>query len=286
VIPPDAGSSDEATIVMKSKRRGVSPRGLSVSATLVIVLATQSLPARAAEVPPGALVIVGGGGFPDAARKRFVELAGGPGARIVVIPTASESADGPPAELEEYLEPWRKQGVASATILHTRDRARADAPEFAAAIDEATGVWFSGGDQSRITGVYLGTAVETALHALRKRGGVIGGTSAGAAIMSRVMITGGQERAGVATGFGFLPGTVVDQHALRRNRLNRLAGVLAAHPDLAGVAIDEGTALVVHRGRWRVVGKSYVAVFRVATPARPPRYDVFHDGDEGELASW
>ncbi|MFO0892578.1 MAG: cyanophycinase [Isosphaeraceae bacterium] len=261
--------------------------GFRLAAGLVfIVVGMQGDSARAAEAPPGALVIVGGGGFPDAARKRFVELAGGPKARIVVVPTASASADGPPAELDEYLEPWRKQGVGSLRILHTRDRAKADEPGFAAAVDEATGVWFSGGDQSRITGAYLGTAVEKALRALLERGGVIGGTSAGAAIMSRVMITGGQETATVGTGFGFLPGAVVEQHALRRNRVRRLAGVLVKHPELAGVAIDEATALVVHRGRWRVIGDSYVAVLRVATPSRPPKFEVFHEGDEGDLASW
>jgi cyanophycinase len=137
-----------------------------------------------------------------------------------------------------------------------------------------------------VTDAYLGTAVEKALRALLNRGGVIGGTSAGAAVMSRVMITGGQEKATVGTGFGFLPGAVVDQHALRLSRLNRLLGVLADHPDLAGVAIDEATALVVQGGKWRVMGGSYVVVCRAPAPGRPARLDVFHDGDAGELSAW
>ena len=172
--------------------------------------------------------------------------------------------------------------MASATLLHTRSRARADEPGFARPLEEATGVWFSGGDQSRVTEVYLGTAVERALHAVLDRGGVIGGTSAGAAIMSRVMITGGQAKATVGTGFGFLPGAVVDQHALRRNRVNRLLGVLADHPDLVGVAVDEATALVVRQGRWQVVGNSYVVGLPTAGGGQPIRFDVFHDGDAGE----
>ncbi len=161
----------------------------------------------------GALVICGGGGLPESVRREFVRLAGGPKAKIVVIPTASSDADGPAAEVAEFLEPWNKMGAASVVLLHTRSRAKADDPAFSRPLEDATGVWFSGGDQSRVTEVYLGTAVERALHAVLGRGGVIGGTSAGAAIMSRVMITGGREKATVGTGFGFLPGTVVDQHA-------------------------------------------------------------------------
>ena len=251
--------------------------------------ATDSSPAGRAG--PGsrqrvALVICGGGGLPESARREFVRLAGGPKARIVVIPTASERRRRAGAGLAEFIEPWTKRGVASVILLHTRSRAKADEPGFARPLEEATGVWFSGGDQSRVTEVYLGTAVERALHAVLDRGGVIGGTSAGAAIMSRVMITGGQAKATVGTGFGFLPGAVVNQHALRRNRVNRLLGVLADHPDLVGVAIDESTALVVSQGRWQVMGKSYVVVCRPPGGGQPTRIDVFHDGDRGSLDDW
>src|SRR5262249_19379680 len=136
------------------------------------------------------------------------------------------------------------------------------------------------------TDAYLGTAVEKALWRLLDRGGVIGGTSAGAAIMSRVMITGGREKATVGTGFGFLPGVVVDQHSLRRSRVNRLLGVLADHPGLAGIAVDEATALVVRQDRWQVLGKSYVVVCRLRGNGNPARFDVFGDGDEGGLEAW
>ncbi len=267
-----------------------SGRGKWVFAVALAVLAARAdgagLPEPAPESPRGALVICGGGGLPDPVRQEFLRLAGGPKARIVVIPTASEGADGPPADRAEYLEPWTRGGVASAVLLHTRSRAKADEPGFARPLDDATGVWFSGGDQSRVTEVYLGTAVERALHAVLARGGVLGGTSAGAALMSRVMITGGQERATVGTGFGFLPGAVVDQHALKRNRVNRLLGVLADHPDLVGVAVDEQTALVVRQGRWQVMGHSYVVACRAPGGGRPTRIDVFHDGDRGSLEDW
>lgn len=238
----------------------------------------------------GHLVICGGGALPDSARAAFVELAGGAGARIVVIPTASEYAEGTPAELEEFLAPWRRQGVASARLLHSRSRERANDPAFAAELDQADGVWFSGGDQSRVTAAYLGTATEAAFRRVLARGGVLGGTSAGAALMTRVMITGGDQTASVGEGFGFLPGVVVDQHALRRGRLNRLTGVAFEHPELkAGIAIDEATALVVDlkANRWRVVGDSYVVVLRPEPERTPPiRIDVFHDGDRGDAETW
>ncbi|AMV38749.1 cyanophycinase [Planctomyces sp. SH-PL62] len=265
--------------------------------SLLAVLLTAFLPiggVGAEEAPrAGSLVICGGGGLPDSVRARFVELAGGAQARIVVVPTASEDADATGPELDEFLEPWRKQGVASVKLLHTRSRTMAEEAGFVGQVDQADGVWFSGGDQSRITDAYLGTATEAAFRRLLDRGGVIGGTSAGAAVMSRVMITGGAEKATLGTGFGFLPiPVVVDQHALRRSRINRLLGVLGERPDLtAGVAIDEGTALIVDLAgkTFRVAGESYVVVCRPARSAEAPsvalQIDVFHDGQRGELGS-
>ena len=137
-----------------------------------------------------------------------------------------------------------------------------------------------------MTDAYLGTAVEKALRAVLDRGGVIGGTSAGAAIMSRVMITGGQEKATVGTGFGFLarhrrrparPQTQPRQPPARRP---------VRPPGLAGVAIDEATALVVRQDRWQVIGKSYVVVCRLPGNGTPARFDVLEDGDEGKLDAW
>jgi cyanophycinase len=203
-----------------------------------------------------------------------------------VIPTASEDADAGPATLDEFVEPWRKQGVISVKLLHTRSRATADEPDFCRSIDDATGVWFSGGDQSRITEAYRETKVEQALRRMLRRGGVIGGTSAGAAIMSKVMITGGGEKATVGTGLGFLPGAVVDQHALKRSRVNRLLGGLDDHPELIGIAIDESTALVVQPDGWRVVGKSYVVFCRSASPGNKVRLDFFQSGDRGVFGEW
>src|SRR5205814_3071434 len=133
--------------------------------------------------------------------------------------------------------PWRKYNLPALTLLHTRDRKKASDAAFVKPLTEATAVWFGGGDQSKIMAAYRGTAVEAELHKLLRRGGVIGGTSAGAAIMSKVMITGGNPKATVGTGFGFLTHAVVDQHFLKRKREERVMGVLAAHPGLFAIGI-------------------------------------------------
>ena len=229
----------------------------------------------------GALVIVGGGGMPDPVRDRFVALAGGKGAaKIVVIPTASALADDK-AEEAGYLTPWRKYDPASLIFLHTRSRDRANEPDFAKAIDDATAVWFSGGDQSKLTAAYLDTETDKAIRRLLARGGVVGGTSAGAAVMSAVMIEGGDPKAQVGRGFGFETRAVMDQHFLARSRINRLLGVLADHPTLIGLGIDEGTAFVVEGDRWSVVGKSYVLACEVGPDGKPVRFASFSDGDHG-----
>lgn len=230
----------------------------------------------------GSLVIVGGGGMPDSVRAKFMELAGGKSARIVVIPTASEYAD-KPEEHDDYLKEWRKLGPASLMLLHTRSRETANSAEFTKSIDEATAIWFSGGDQSKLTEAYRGTAAEIAFDALLTRGGVIGGTSAGAAIMSEVMITGGRTTATLGEGFGFLPGAVVDQHFLRRSRLNRLIGVIAQKPELTGIGIDEATALVVEGEKWSVVGNSFVLVIERGEKGAPVRIESIRPGQSGKL---
>ena len=155
------------------------------------------------------------------------------------------------------MDPWKKHKLASLTLLHTRDRAKADDPAFVKPLTEATAVWFGGGDQSNITKAYLGTAVEKELHKLLAREGIIGGTSAGAAIMSKVMITGGAKEAKTGKGFGFLTHGVVDQHFLKRERTDRLVGLLTKHPGLFGIGIDEGTAVIIKGRSVTVRGASY-----------------------------
>jgi cyanophycinase len=206
----------------------------------------------------GSLVICGGNEMPDAVYARFRELAGGEQSRLVVIPTANERAD--TAEPVFWTAFWTGRGFSSVTVLNTRSRETAESPEFAAPLASATAVWINGGCQSRFADVYVGTRVERELGALLKRGGVIGGTSAGAAIQSRLMIAGGNPDAQLRQGLDLLPGAVIDQHFKVRQRLPRLLNVVEQHPGYIGLGIDEGTALVCRGRSIEVVGRSTVTV--------------------------
>jgi hypothetical protein len=149
----------------------------------------------------GKLVICGGGRLPDQLPRRFIEFAGGTAAHVVVVTTASVYAD--TDKMEPKLAFWREQKLASLTILHTRSRETANEIEFAKPLTAATGVWFVGGNQSWLTETYLGTATERELRGVLARGGVVGGTSAGAAIMSPIMIRRDKPELETCLGFGF-----------------------------------------------------------------------------------
>ncbi len=211
-----------------------------------------------ADQPLGSLVIVGGGGMPDAVRKEFIQLAGGAKtAKIVVIPTASADADDI-TKHDSFLKPWINVGVKDVVLLHTRDRKVANSDEFLKPLTNATGIWLSGGDQSMLTKAYLGTSTLDNIKALYRYGTVVGGTSAGAAVMSDVMITGGSATATTDEGFGLLTNMVVDQHFTQRKREARLASVLKTQLKLLGIGIDESTAIVVQFQQAKVMGRGQV----------------------------
>ncbi|MEO6807548.1 MAG: cyanophycinase [Isosphaeraceae bacterium] len=233
----------------------------------------------------GTLMICGGGPVPANVEDEFIRLAGGRNARLLVIPTAHVQTDG--SGTEGDLDDWQAHGLASVALFHARSRAEANDPEFVRPLADATAVWIGGGLQDRLTEVYSGTEVERQLRALLDRGGVIGGNSAGAAVMTRVAILDGRDNAVVGQGFDFFQGAVVDQHFLKRNRVRRLMGVVADHPDLVGFGIDERTALVVEvrTGRLHVIGNSYVMACIPALADEPSRFEILKRGDETDLAS-
>ena len=213
----------------------------------------------------GTLVIVGGNMQDPAIVTRFIDLAGGSEAPIVIIPTAGEADD----RYDQYwsgLKQWRQHGAKNVTVMHTRDRKVADSEAFVKPIRDARGVFFGGGRQWRLADSYLDTRTHKELIALLNRGGVIGGSSAGASILASFMVrgdTGSNEKmiGDHVVGLGFLKNAAIDQHLLRRNRQFDMLEVIDKHPNLLGIGIDEDTAIVVEGDRFDVIGKSYVVVY-------------------------
>ena len=216
------------------------------------------------------LVIVGGGARPASVAAEIVALGGGAAGRLVVVPQASGDPAGVgAAQAAEFVAAGF--GAASFAL------GGPDADSTVALFERATAVFFSGGDQSRLVAHLAGTRALAAVRALHARGGVVAGTSAGAAVMSRVMLTGSESvnpdaadapfstvephNVVTAEGFGFVTWAVVDQHFAVRRRQNRLLSVVLDHPELVGIGIDEETAVVVTPdGALRVVGNRGVQV--------------------------
>lgn len=209
----------------------------------------------------GTLVIAGGGKLPDRVIQRFVEASGGRNARIAILPTAS----GEPRDSASAMVDRIKAMGGDPVVLDPRTRSQADA--LGQEGMECTGFWFTGGDQKRIQGLIVGTSLHRAISAAYLKGAAVGGTSAGAAVMTRIMLEGQADvsETGPGTyrtldGLGLLPGCIVDQHFLRRARHNRLLSLLMEHPDHLGIGIDEETAVVVQRSTFRVLGNRRVLV--------------------------
>jgi cyanophycinase len=272
MVAPDAFPADTAVITGRLTARRVRPAVLlCVTLLWAALLPGRSLPAQPTPTDGvrGTLFIVGGGTQPPALVEDFVRRAGGAGrAKIVVFAQASAGGE---RSGEAKAKDFRALGAEARALWI--DRRQADLDSVVRLLDGATGVWFGGGDQNRLTAVLRGTRVEQAIRARYAAGAVVGGTSAGAAVLSTPMITGeelGTRRDSteawtrvargsveVDSGFALLTSAVVDQHFLRRKRHNRLLSLVLADAPHLGVGIDEGTALIVEPdGLWRVAGVS------------------------------
>jgi cyanophycinase len=215
----------------------------------------------------GELIIIGGAEEREGRSEilsEFVRLAGGAHARVVVISVASEV----PTEVAPlYVDIFRRLGVEQVRALDICSRQEANAAEAAAAVCDATGVFFTGGNQLRITRLLGGTRLDSELHRCHEEGLVLAGTSAGAAMMSAVMIVGNAPtmtlRAGMVelgSGMSFLPGVLIDQHFEQRGRMRRLLAAIAQHPHELGLGIDENTAVVVRGHTLEVIGEGAVTI--------------------------
>jgi cyanophycinase len=212
----------------------------------------------------GNLIIVGGGTIGPEIWKKFVELAGGPNARIIYVPTAGD--DSSILKNDRTIKELKNYGVNDIITLHTRDTKIANTEKFVEPIRKATGIWFEGGRQWKIADAYLNTLAEKEFKALLARGGVIGGTSAGATIQGSYLFRGDTRGNTVLVGdhikgLDFIHNVAIDQHILKRNRQFDLLSFIKTHPDLLGIGIDESTAIWVHQNQFEVLGVSYVAIY-------------------------
>lgn len=212
----------------------------------------------------GNLVIAGGGAIGPDITNTFINLAGGKNATIVVIPTAGgqDTYD----DDVWFAKQLRGYGCTRVTVLHTYDRTMADSDEFTLALKEATGVWFSGGRQWRLVDAYAGTETERVFWEVLDKGGVIGGTSAGATIQGSYLVRGDTQTNQIMMGdheegFGFVKNIAIDQHVLARNRQFDMFEILEKRPELLGIGLDESTAIVVHQNTFEVIGESNVLIY-------------------------
>ncbi len=262
----------------------------SVTVGLVSLLLT-TLSANAAPVvkgpEKGTLIIAGGGSLGPEVLGRFIKLAGGPSAEIVVIPTAGgEAKYGPDCTC---LKIFRELGATNLTILHTIERSEADSEPFVAPLKRVKGVWFVGGRQWHLVDVYSGTKTETEIKNLLARGGVAGGTSAGASIQASYLVRGAREgndkvmAPGYEVGWGLIQGVAVDQHVTARHREGDLDAVVKAHPELLGIGIDQSTAIEVKRDGFVVIGAGHVFIHDGQEQSNGGHYFLMQPGDRFDL---
>jgi cyanophycinase len=225
-------------------------------------------PPRRPSPRAGDLLIIGGA--EDKLRQRqvlgrFVALAGGSSARIAVISTASSLGD---QATDLYRSIFHAMGVPDVRGLRPVTREEADDAALAAALDDATGIFMTGGNQLRLASVVAGTRLGRALVERHRQGAVVAGTSAGASALSDHMVAFGtsgatpkQRMTQLSAGLGLIPGVIIDQHFEQRNRIGRLLALVAQSPSLLGLGIDEDTAAVVHpSGVMEVIGRGSVTV--------------------------
>lgn len=229
---------------------------------------------QAAAGPKGHLFIIGGGERDEPLMRRFIALAKSYDTGKIIVFTMATSV--PDEVRKATLAEYERYGIKDVAIYHL-SREEALKPDAAKILDGAGGVFFTGGDQARLTAALLGTPVLARIREVYEKGGIIGGTSAGAAVQSEFMITGDEKRTNNqegsweviladdvlhAEGFGFVKDAVIDQHFVTRRRHNRLIAVVLQNPTLVGVGIEESTAVLVSPGgKYEVLGEGQVIIY-------------------------
>ena len=266
-----------------------APSDLTMLRRAAIARAGAPFPPKAQTMPDvasGALVIVGGGGMPADVTQRFIELAGGPDAHIVVLPTANPGAA---ADSENGV--FKRAGANNVVGLSAVKLEEVEDPKNLEALKRADAIWFGGGRQWHFVDAYEGTKALELFRDVLRRGGVIGGSSAGATIQGDYLCRGSplnntdEMCEGYERGFGFLPGVAIDQHFAQRNRFADMTGLMKTYPQLLGVGLDEGTAIVVKGHEATVMGKGEVHFYdRTKPPADgKPDYESLKAGGRYDL---
>jgi cyanophycinase len=271
-------------------------RSTTALAMTLALLAGPLAQSAAPEYGPakGTLLIVGGGNLEGTGiQEKFVELAGGPDKKFVFVPTAGGNRNREGGLVayaeEEVVRPWVRRGLKNARMLHTHDPKVADTEDFVKDLREADAVWFNGARQWNIVDSYAGTLTYREFHSVLERGGVIGGSSAGATIQGEYLVRGDTSGPNVMMtaepahqeGFKFLRRTAIDQHINARNRWDDLIPVIQKFPTLLGIGLSEGTAIIVKGDAFEVMGKWKVSVHdntRLYQPWEKP-YFVLSAGD-------
>ncbi|CAN5484624.1 hypothetical protein BH09GEM1_BH09GEM1_10390 [soil metagenome] len=239
----------------------------------------------------GTVMVVGGGVVGPEIVAQFIAAAGGPDALIIDVPTAGGDSVYPASYAGANF--LKAGGAKNVILLHTMDKKVANSDEFSAPLAQAGGVWFEGGRQWHLVDSYAGTKTEHGFHDVLARGGVVGGSSAGASILSSYMLRGAQSgngtimAPGYEVGFGFLRGVAIDQHVVARERLRDLAdSLMPKHPELLGISQDEGTAWVVRGDVAEIIGRNKAFVYggREQTDARKP-FLTLYPGDRYDLGA-
>ncbi|MEP6491244.1 MAG: cyanophycinase [bacterium] len=272
-------------------------RSLFVAALFAPVSLVAQSGARAAAPPKvgpahGTVIVVGGGSMGPEIYSRFIEAAGGPNALIIDVPTAG--GDSVYTQDAPGTRGWKQAGAKNIYVLHTTDRKLADTDSFVAVLKKAGGVWFEGGRQFHLVDSYAGTKTEAAFNEVLARGGVIGGSSAGASIIGDFLVRGApsnnnfiMDHPGYRKGFAYLKGVGIDQHVVARERLADLAdSIMPKYPELLAISEDEGTAWVVKGDTAAIVGRNKAFVYggKDATDAGKP-FLTLHPGDRYNLAT-
>lgn len=237
---------------------------IQLSTCLAFFLITIAAFGQTSGPEKGSLLVVGGNMQSDKIVNKFIELAGGLDSKIVVIPTAGgRTSYDQNIGLAGRL---KRMGASNVVVLHTTDPKTANTKDFIKPLLDAKAVWFSGGRQWRLVDAYKNTLTEQMIQKVLDRGGVIGGSSAGATIQGSFLARGDTKNNQIMMGdhqegFGYIKNIAIDQHVLARNRQFDLFEILKVHPELLGLGIDENTAIIVKGNRFEVIGESYVLVY-------------------------